>query len=159
MTAKNTRQHFFEQIDKHGPVHPVLKTRCHLWTGFCNKAGYGRYRYKGEYKLVHRMIFELKHGKLPKSVCVLHRCDNPPCLRDEHLFKGSKKMNTKDCVSKQRNARGSSHGCSKLSDKDIKRIRKYWRSNNYYRKELAAMFGVHKATIGKIIHRRAWTHL
>lgn len=44
------------------------------------------------------------------EVCVLHRCDNPPCTNPEHLFLGTDADNIADCIAKGRNSRGPEHG-------------------------------------------------
>jgi len=39
---------------------------------------------------------------LESDLCVLHRCDNPPCFNPAHLFIGTKADNTADMMRKGR---------------------------------------------------------
>lgn len=48
----NTR--FWSGVDQNGPLHPVLGTKCWLWTRYKNKEGYGKLRWDGQQGLVHR---------------------------------------------------------------------------------------------------------
>ena len=41
-------------------------------------------------------------GEIPIGMNVLHRCDNPPCIKLDHLFLGTCKDNTRDAMSKGR---------------------------------------------------------
>lgn len=86
-----------EKIPDPDPV-----TGCQEWMGLRNH-GYG---YIGlNYKMirVHRKVWELKHGPIPKGLHVLHRCDNPPCCNLEHLFLGTHQENMDDAKAKGRN--------------------------------------------------------
>src|SRR5262245_18802560 len=83
----------------------VRKTdRCWEWTGTRNHGGYGVFGYsKGISRTAHRVAWMLTHGPIPdETPCVLHRCDNPRCVRPEHLFLGTLKDNTQDCIAKWR---------------------------------------------------------
>ena len=86
----------------------VLKTEsCWLWKGATQGTGYGRIARgkRNEFpkpELAHRMSWELHNGPIPKGLIVLHRCDNPPCVKPSHLFVGTPKDNSDDKCSKGR---------------------------------------------------------
>lgn len=42
---------------------------------------------------------------LPSNVFVCHKCDNPRCVNIDHLFVGTGKDNTQDCIQKGRRAK------------------------------------------------------
>jgi hypothetical protein len=78
---------------------------CQVWTGSTHSFGYGWIRLggrKGRTLLVHRVAYEERHGPIPDGLFVLHRCDNPPCVADEHLFLGTAADNAHDMCSKGR---------------------------------------------------------
>ncbi len=78
---------------------------CWEWTGARSAKGYGRLtagRRGDGYLRTHRLSFELAYGPVPDGLFVLHRCDNPPCVRPDHLFLGTKSDNMRDAVSKGR---------------------------------------------------------
>ena len=75
---------------------------CWLWTGYRNRGGYGELKHRGKRVLAHRLSWRLAHGNLPASLHVLHRCDNPACVRPEHLFLGTNQDNVADRIAKGR---------------------------------------------------------
>ena len=99
---------FWSNVDKNGPKHPVLKTKCWEWT----RPLRGRYgRIKVKYKTVpaHRLSWEIHFGPIEQGVLVCHHCDNTKCIRPEHLFLGTNKDNTQDAVRKGRMSSGDRH--------------------------------------------------
>lgn len=81
----------------------VLKTQsCWVWTGGKRRKGYGCLEWEGKKRGAHRVSWELHFGPVPDGLHVLHRCDNPPCIRPEHLFLGTNLENHADRVAKLR---------------------------------------------------------
>jgi hypothetical protein len=75
---------------------------CWLWMGSRNQDGYGRFEFGagGVVSMVgaHRMAWELHHGRpVPPGLWVLHSCDNPPCVRPDHLSVGDRRQNMLEC--------------------------------------------------------------
>lgn len=53
---------------------------CWEWTGTITPDGYGLLGHNYGKYLAHRVSWEVNIGTLADDVCVLHRCDNPPCV-------------------------------------------------------------------------------
>jgi hypothetical protein len=140
-------------------------TACWNWTASLRPTGYGQMRYLGATELAHRVSWMLFRGPIPKAenvygtMGILHHCDNPKCVNPEHLFIGDQSANAKDAVSKNRWGKrgcvGEAHGKAKLTEKDVRAIRKSTLSAN----ALAERFEVTKSTIQHVLKRRTWTHI
>jgi len=93
---------------------------CWEWTGARLK--YGLLSVKGRPRWAHRVSWVLTYGTIPPGLCVLHHCDNPPCVRPDHLFLGTTLENIADRDRKGRQARGDRSGvrlhpeCLKYAD-------------------------------------------
>ena len=76
---------------------------CWEWTAGNNGHGYGwATRYRQLSVAAHRFSWEMHFGPIPPGLIVCHHCDNPPCVRPDHLFVGTYKDNMQDCVRKGR---------------------------------------------------------
>ena len=85
----------------------------------------------------------------------MHDCDNPPCVRDDHLKAGTQKQNIQDAKKRGRLAVGAAHGRSVLTPADVKQIRK----SALNASQLARAFGVGRGTIRAILEGKTWTHV
>lgn len=75
---------------------------CHEWTGKLTREGYGLLPLLASERYAHRFVFADTHGPIPAGLYVCHKCDNPACVRVDHLFLGTAKENTQDSISKGR---------------------------------------------------------
>jgi len=105
----------------------------------------------------HRRAYELARGPIPEGLCVLHTCDNPPCVNPEHLFLGTLDDNTADKVKKGRQSsmKGLENGRAKLTESDVRLIR----SSHDSGVALSARFGVSARVISSVRLRQSWRHI
>ena len=83
----------------------VKKTdHCWIWCGYVNEDGYGRIRPDTTSPKVgvHRLSWILHFGEVPEGLLVCHTCDNPACVRPDHLFLGTVQDNVNDMKAKGR---------------------------------------------------------
>ena len=172
-----------------GRVNKTDLSGCWLWTSTKNREGYGLFTYGGQTYRAHRISWALTFGRIPKGLLVLHRCDNPSCVRaHEHLFLGTCTDNNRDCMKKGRTAHGDRH-YSKTHPEKVARGDRHssrtriecrprgennWRAkltesdvrtirelaaSGMFQTHIAARFGVTQGTIWNIIRRRTWRHV
>ena len=110
---------FWSKVNKAGD------DECWEWTGGCRN-GYGRFVLRWCQTYAHRISWELAFGEIPKGLCALHKCDNPPCVNPKHLFLGTKKDNTDDMIKKGRHVvlYGEETWNCKLTDAQVVEIRR-----------------------------------
>jgi len=76
---------------------------CWEWRGHLNTPGYGYFLCRAQVIPAHRFSWELANqSAIPDGLSVCHKCDNPKCVRPEHLFIGTHKENMLDMCRKGR---------------------------------------------------------
>jgi len=55
--------------------------------------------------------------------------------------------------------KGEAHGRSILTERQVRRIRKFYATGRHTQRELGEMFGVHANNIGMIVRRETWQHV
>ena len=129
---------------------------CHIWTGPVLKYGYGRVTFgKGREVVAHRAAYEHFIGPVGDDEVVMHECDTPMCVNPNHLKKGTQAENIADKVNKNRQAVGSKHGMSKLSEDQAIAILK----RNDSAIDLANEFGISVCMVRQIRSGMYWKHL
>jgi len=70
---------------------------CWEWTGATkSQMGYGAVWCRPRLLSAHRLSWFIKNGQIPGGMMVLHRCDNPICVRPSHLYLGTHADNMRD---------------------------------------------------------------
>ena len=87
---------------------------CWTWQLKLNRDGYGSIQIDGKSILAHRYSVVLD-GRDPAGKVVMHTCDNPACVRPDHLKVATQADNVKDMIVKGRYVKPQ----SKLSIEDI----------------------------------------
>jgi hypothetical protein len=136
----------------------VRKTRgCWLWIGTTTADGYGRCGFGRGRRMAHRFSWELRNGPIKDGLLVLHRCDNPPCVRPSHLFLGTDADNSDDMIRKgrQRHPSGEQHGMAKLTAAQVAKIRSLGKNRRYgWRGEVAKRFGISVSHVSHICGKK-----
>jgi hypothetical protein len=100
------------------------------------------------------MAWLFTHGAIPDGLCVLHKCDNPPCCNPDHLFLGTHQDNVADRQRKGR-TRAGGRSLAKLTVLSVALIR--WRALcGEDQASIAASFGVTQSTVSRIGSGRIW---
>lgn len=156
---------------------------CWEWTGPAFRGGYGRVYFRGRTLYAHRVSWELANGRIPDGLWVLHHCDNPPCVRPDHLFLGTHADNMADMVAKGRHSslmhpeavvrgdrhpsrtkpwtrpRGERHAMARLNTEQVMEIRRRYVAGGWTQEQLGFAFGITESNISRIVRDKNWRHL
>jgi hypothetical protein len=149
-----------EALDLVAAAIPIISGQCHEWPGWCGP--YGRVTVRGFQFVAHRLAWENASGlEIPPGMLICHHCDNPPCIRGEHLFLGTKRDNAVDAQRKGRLfplpvRRGEAHLMAKLKESDVEQIRDLFDSGRFSKLRLARLYSVSWTAIDDLLHRRRW---
>lgn len=132
---------------------------CWEWTGYRDENGYGRLNINGTPVLAHRISWDLFKRRKIGEDHALHRCDNPPCVNPDHLFRGDQIANTADKMKKKRHkfgtSHGSDHGMSKLNEDQIRAIL----ASSESPQTIAGKYDISRRHVRDIQARKVWRHL
>lgn len=159
-----TLQNFWSAIDKNGRepqtiIYKDLQGPCWRWKKCLNKAGYGRIGGVNR-MLAHRFSWLIHYGKIPDGMEVCHKCNNPECVRPDHLYVGTHGDNVRQSIVEGRlvRDRGEQHSVSVLTEEIVVSLRRLYSSGNSTT-ELSATFGLDAGTIYQCIVGKTWKHV
>ena len=150
---------------------------CWVWTASKRSKGYGAFVYPQGGDIVqgraHRYSWEIHRGEVPPGLCVLHLCDNPACVRPDHLFLGTKRDNNRDMCAKGRHVsggsktpssqckyeRGESHHGAKLTAAKVREMRKAYARGGVSFSRLGREYGVGIAAAHGAVKGKTWAWL
>jgi predicted XRE-type DNA-binding protein len=119
----------------------------------------------GRYIGVHRLVWIAAHGTVPeidgKPGMILHRCDNPPCYRLDHLYAATHADNMRDraLAGHYGQALGEANGNAKLTADAVREIRRLFDQEGWKQKRIGALYGIHQVQVSAIVRHKAWAHV
>ena len=163
---KTIEERFWSKVDKTGD--------CWLWTAARSRDGYGQFKFDGQMRLAHRVVWTLSADSPPPAgIEVCHKCDNPSCVNPEHLFLDTHLGNMQDMVHKKRSCRGSArmevskaaglvgarHYRAKLNEDDVREIRRAHAAGESTIAQLSLHYSIAQGQICGIVKRNKWKHV
>lgn len=161
---KHPSERFWDKVAKRGP------TECWEWHGARLTNGYGflfagpTYERNERFVKAHRISWEIHNGDVPDGLCVLHHCDNPPCVNPSHLYVGTRADNAHDRAvrkrGKEQHQNGEQNDNAKLTEAQVRAIivelQKLPRRSQTL---IAEQYGVKQPQVSRIMRRKSWAHL
>lgn len=150
---------------------------CLEWTG-ARVHGYGYVAKRFGHLRAHRAAWSLANGPIPDGMFICHHCDNPSCIRLEHLYLGTPQTNMDDRSRRGRaqhseprfGARGDKHysrrhpekvlrgelnGLAKVNAEQVREMRAL-AASGVPQLTLVKRFGLSKATVCRIVNRKTY---
>ena len=110
--------------------------------------------------MAHRLSWILYSGSLQEELDILHKCDNPPCVRPDHLFTGTAEDNIHDCMRKGRKKYGRVYGelvgNHKLKASQVREMRDKYKNVRCGYTEIGKEYGITATTVGNILRGVIW---
>ena len=145
---------------------------CWLWLLRGDADGYGAFSVVHERPCsrAHRIAWMIHFGAIPDGLCVLHKCDNPPCVRPDHLFVGTNADNMRDMAKKgrcrpgshlypERMPRGEDNFKSKMTTAKVIEMRSLYNGQRGCYARLGRKFHISAVAASLIIRRKFWRHI
>lgn len=141
----------------------VMSDGCWGWSGTLDEKGYARVRTwvddRWIPRLAHRVSWELHRGPIPDGMSVLHTCDNPPCVKPEHLFLGTQLDNVRDCIAKGRRPVGEQSATAKVTEAQVIEMRQRFAAGEHNFNMFGREYGISAIEARAIILKERWKHL
>ncbi|MES2367175.1 MAG: HNH endonuclease [Pseudomonadota bacterium] len=147
------RKSFWEYVDK--------TDDCWIWNGYRDHDGYGIVSYKHVPWRVPRLAYFWLMGDIPDEFDVCHHCDNPPCLRPDHLFLGDDAINSQDMMRKGRHrvTIGEDKPNRLLSNEIVREILSNPPTKHGDIAKIARGIGISHGALMHVLKRRTWKHI
>lgn len=152
---------FWKRVDKNGPIpaHRPELGQCWMWTAITPKCPYGSMHVGVGLPRInpHRASWLIHTGEMP-TLWVLHKCDQPGCVRFDHLFLGTPQDNMDDKEAKHRgnHLAGEQKPIHILTWEKVREIRRLRATTSVTFDQLSRQFGVSANTVSLIVRNRKW---
>lgn len=151
--AEDVRRRFWQKV--------VVGDACWEWVAAHGTSGCGQLSFDRRVVGAPRVSWWLHYGRMPlRSEHVCHRCDNPKCVRPDHLFLGSARDNMRDCIEKGRfkflqPRFGVKNNNAKMTKAAVRKMRRLHKGGATI-STLAREFRLARSTARAIVCGRTW---
>lgn len=114
---------------------------------------------KKKSRYIHRLVLETYVGPCPPGKEACHNNGNKTDNRLENLRWATRSENEADKKRHNVAVLGEQHPKARLTEKDVKKIRRMYARQEATQKELGKIFGVSAPQISRICSGRDWAHL
>ncbi len=145
---------------------------CWEWQHGKFTSGYGYFHANRKMWKAHRVAYTITRGPIPDGLFVCHHCDNPPCVRPDHLFLGTPADNMADRDAKGR-AVGNHHPTvtfrdrplpqpgelnprAKLTWDQVREIRARHNPKTFPTRTIAREYGISRSSAHAIVSGKHW---
>jgi hypothetical protein len=129
------------------------------WDGY----DHVRFRVDGKYvyRRTHRLVYQAFKGSIPNGYVINHIDGEKLNNHIDNLEAVTIAENCRHAIKLglQKGRRGEKCNWAKLTEKDVKEIRKLLQDGRLLQKEIGAIYGVTKSQISKIKLNQRWQHI
>lgn len=138
----------------------VKSDHCWTWSGGQDKDGYGRIKVKGKHYRSNRFVWMFMRGAIPPGMVVCHHCDNPKCVRLDHLYAGTISDNARDMLMRGRDhVTGDKNYFHVLTEDQAREIYLIGATTLRTYTSIASDYGVSPLAVQRICLGVSWKHL
>jgi hypothetical protein len=131
---------------------------CWNFSAARSRFGYGQFALDGKIVPAHRVAWMLEMGPIARGLFIMHRCDNPSCVRPKHLRLATAQENQTDKALKGRSTYGAKNPNSKLTEAQVHTIDRL-KARGWFHRQIAEKMGLNRSHVECITRRKYWRHL
>lgn len=133
--------------------------KCWEWLGSRDHHGYGRInrgRVGEGIMRAHQAAWEIYRGPIPEGKLVVRWCSSPTCSNPAHHFLGTQADAARAAEKRgvPNRARGDRNGKTRITDRQVRAIRRVYESGRISQQEIAARLNVSKSVVQGIVSGR-----
>jgi len=110
-------------------------------------------------KVAHLVADAFLPPKGPTDRVLRHLNDDPTDNQPCNLAWGTRLDNAADAIHNDRYPRGGANGAAKLTEDQVREIRRLWATGNFSQRKIARQFVISNVAVSKIVRRQTWTHI
>lgn len=150
----------FELYYEHGG-----KDECWEWKFDTDEWGHARIYDENadQHRYAHRVAYGFECGEIPDGKQINHACRNPKCVNPGHLYAGTQQENVNDEIEagvwQDSRPFGEQIGTSKLTESDVRELKRRYRDSDVSQSELADEYDIGQSQVSRIVRGKWWKHV